>query len=126
MKILIFEDNLIWSARLVQSLRALGHEAEVVSPKRPTGDGEQAPPPNPPPQAQTFRGGGAPGAAIVNLGSPGIKELVEGLRASGIYVIGHAGHKEKDLHALGKEAGCDRLATNGELTWKVAELIPKG
>ena len=116
MKVLIFEDNLIWSTRLVRTLRGLGHEAEVHSPL----------PPAPSPFAGTSHpenGEGEVRAAIVNLASPGIADLVAELRADGIYVIGHAGHKEKELHALGKDAGCDRLATNSEITWKLGEIL---
>jgi hypothetical protein len=99
MKVLIFEDNLIWSSRLVKSLTALGHEAVVA--KEPA-DAD---------------------AAVLNLASPALKDLVPQLREMGIYVIGHAGHKEKDLHQLGKEAGCDKLATNGELTYKIEAIL---
>jgi ketopantoate hydroxymethyltransferase len=99
MKLLIFESNLFWSTRLVHSARALGHEALVVSEPQ-EGD-----------------------AAIVNLGAPNVQMLIEELKRRGIYVIGHAGHKEKDLHALGREAGCDKLATNSELTFKLGSLL---
>ena len=105
MHILIFEDNLIWSTRLLRTLKALGHEAEVAKhvPESPdTAD-----------------------AAIVNLGAPELMALVPQLREAGMKVIGHAGHKEKDLHALGKEVGCDVLATNSELTFKIEAVLLK-
>ena len=103
MKILLFEDNLIWSSRLLKSLRALGHTANV---------------------AKAIPEEGAD-AAIVNLGSPGVGDLVAQLRARDISVIGHAGHKEKDLLVLGKEAGCDILASNSELTFKIESVLAK-
>jgi hypothetical protein len=106
MKVLVFETNLMWSSRLVKSLRGLGHEAEVRTEL-----------PEPDVHAD---------AAIVNLGDahPDPKELVHRLKKADVFVIGHAGHKEKDLHALGREAGCDRLASNSELTFKLETLLP--
>lgn len=63
--------------------------------------------------------------AIVNLGSSKLNpaELVPALQSRGIYVIAHAGHKEKELHVIGKEIGCDALATNSEITFKLEKLI---
>jgi DNA-binding response OmpR family regulator len=103
MKILVYEDNLMWSARLAKTLAALGHEPVVL----------------PRPEAQ------AGDAAIVNLGAPSFRpaELVPELRAAGVHVIGHAGHKEKELHELGREIGCDTLATNRELTFQIERLL---
>jgi hypothetical protein len=102
-KILVYEDNLMWSARLMKTLQALGHEPTVISkPDVQAGD-----------------------AAIVNLGAPSFRpaELVPALRAQGVHVIGHAGHKELELHELGKEIGCDTLATNRELTYQIERLL---
>lgn len=64
-------------------------------------------------------------AALVNLGAPeyGIETLIPSLKSQGIYVIGHAGHKEKELRELGKQAGCDRIASNSEVTFKLKELL---
>lgn len=106
MTVLVFEDNLMWSARLRQSLRALGHEATMLASL-----------PEELPDAD---------AAIVNLGSAKIDptQLVERLKAAGIYVIAHAGHKEKELRQLGKDLGCDRLASNSELTFRLGDLLP--
>ena len=104
MHVLVFENNLMWSARLAQTLGSLGHTATVIGVI-----------PEDLPAAQ---------AAIVNLGSVGASELVGRLNAAGIYTIGHAGHKEKELQALGKAAGCDRLASNSELTYKLEGLLP--
>ncbi len=103
--ILLFEDNLIWSSRLVKSLAALGHRAIVVGSIPDDLD------------ASTI--------AIVNLATPRFVALVPQLTSRGIHVIGHAGHKEKELHELGKQAGCQTLATNSELTYKIESLIAK-
>lgn len=104
MKVLLFDDNLMWSARLTKSLRALGHEPAVASAVPDATDAA---------------------AAIVNLGSAKFDatEVVPRLRALGVHVIGHAGHKEKDLLALGKSAGCDTLASNSKLTFSLEELL---
>ena len=105
MRVLVFESNLMWSARFVRTLTALGHEAAVRT-TMPEFD-EQA------------------DAAIVNLGEGPLPvvPLVERLRELGIRTIGHAGHREKELHELGRQAGCDVLATNREITMKMGEII---
>ena len=105
MRVLIFEDNLMWSARLKKTVEALGHRALVFGSV-----------PKPIPNAE---------AAIVNLGSEDIsaEELVPRLQGLGIYVIAHAGHKEKELQELGKELACDKLASNSELTFKLNEIL---
>ena len=106
MKVLVFEDNLMWSTRLKQTLKALNHEVEILQTI-----------PSAMPEAN---------AAIVNLGSPKMpaRDLVAKLKDAGIYVIAHAGHKEKELRALGQELACDRLASNSELTFKLESLLP--
>lgn len=103
-KILLFDDNLMWSARLTKSLKALGHEPELASAVPDTTDAA---------------------AAIVNLGSAKFDaaSAVPRLRALGVHVIGHAGHKEKDLLELGRAAGCDTLASNSKLTFSLEELL---
>lgn len=103
MTVLVYEDNLLWSSRLSLSLRRLGHDPLLLS--------------KPMPQAGDV--------AIVNLGSDGIEAdvLVPLLRAMGVIVIGHAGHKEKELLTLGRGAGCHILATNSELTHKIEGLL---
>ena len=105
MKILVYEDNLMWSSRLTKTLRAVDHEPLLRS-QFPT-DSEGA------------------GAAIVNLGSasPEPTELVRRLHELGVAVIAHAGHKEKELLELGRKAEADILATNSQLTFKLPELV---
>ncbi len=105
MRVAVFEDNLMWSARLIQSLKALGHEPTLVT--------------------KVEEEWGNPEAAIVNLGSSTLQAtvLVPQLHEIGAKVIGHAGHKEKDLLTLGAEAGCDTVATNSELTFKLQALL---
>lgn len=105
MRILIFEDNLMWGLRLAKSATAFGHEATVLS-KIPAEI----------PNAEL---------AIVNLGSTTMpaSELVPKLKAASLKVLAHAGHKEKELLALGKDLACDRLATNSEITNKLEQIL---
>lgn len=103
MRVLIFEPNLMWSARLKRSLVALGHEPVLRR-----------------------EYGGEPGdAAIVNLGESALdpSALIAALHEGGVPVIAHAGHKEKELAELGRQAGADVLATNSHLTFKLEELL---
>lgn len=101
----IVESNLMWSSRLVKSVRACGAEPVLAS--------------NPDPEPCDV--------VILNLGDLGEKamEVTSAFRQVGAVVVAHAGHKEKELHALGKEAGCDILATNSELTWKLEKILEK-
>jgi hypothetical protein len=102
MRVLILERNLIWSARLANSIRASGHEA-VVAGTLPAELGFDV--------------------AIVNLadGDP----PVSALQAAGVKVIAHAGHKEKERLDVGKVAGCDLVVTNSELTYKLPEILER-
>lgn len=105
MIVLVFETNLMWSSRLVKSLRELGHEAVLRSEMPEEAAGATA--------------------AIVNLGDRSLpaETLVKKLHEMDVKVIAHAGHKEKDLHELGREAGADILATNSQLTFKLPDLL---
>jgi len=95
----------MWAPRLQKSAIAFGHTTEVFSriPEvMPSGD-----------------------IAIVNLGSNSLPavELVPKLRQARIKVLAHAGHKEKELLELGRGLGCDRLATNSEITHHFEKLL---
>lgn len=105
MRVLIYEDNLMWSARLRGSVQALGHEAVVVD-KMP----ESLP---------------AGEVAIVNLGSDRLPatELVPRLKAAGVHVVGHAGHKERPLTQLGNDLGCDQVVSNSTITFHLAKVL---
>jgi len=104
-RVLVLETNLMWSVKLSKALSALGHEPKVA--------------------AQPIEG--EFDLAIVNLGEPGVdwSARVAELHARGMRVIAHAGHKEKELHELGRQAGCDTLATNSELTHKLADVLAR-
>jgi hypothetical protein len=103
MKVAIYEDNLLWGPRLAKTVTAFGHEALMAR----TADVIPS------------------DVAIVNLSSSGfpVAELVPKLKAAGIKVIAHAGHKETELHEAGRNLGCDYLATNSEITHKLPQIL---
>lgn len=105
MKILIFEDNLMWSVKLAKAAKGLGHDPVVLTEV-----------PHDVPSAE---------AAIVNLGSEtmGVDSLLPLLREQGIWTVGHAGHKETGLMDAGREAGCDLVVTNSTLTFKLDQVL---
>lgn len=103
MKVLVYESNLLWSVRIANHVRALGHSATVMAKPTPRqGD-----------------------IAIVNLGEGDASTLVPSLKNLGVKTIGHAGHKEKDLFSLGRQSGCDVLATNSQLRNELPALLEK-
>ena len=101
MKVWIFESNLIWSSRFVNTVRGSGHEAIVTS-EVPEDNAD---------------------VAIVNLSDPNVGDLVAVLTERGIYTIAHAGHKEKELIELGKQIKVNRVATNSEITNKLPKML---
>ena len=101
MTVWIFESNLMWSSRFVNTVRGSGHQAVVT----------------------TTVPEGAAGAAIVNLGDPNVGPIVSELASRGIYTIAHAGHKEKELINLGKQMKVDRVASNSEITNKLPQML---
>ena len=105
MRILVFESNLMWGPKLRLGIEALGHEAIFLN--------------------QLLDESGD--FAIVNLSQPkpDPRQLIADLHGKGIKVIAHAGHKEKDLLHLGREAGADFLVTNGELSAKLGNVLER-
>ncbi len=101
MKVWIFESNLIWSSRFVNTVRGSGHEA-VVTATVPDDTAD---------------------VAIVNLGDANVGAIVAELTERGIYTIAHAGHKEKELIELGKQIKVNRVATNSEITNKLPKML---
>lgn len=105
MKVLLLEDNLMWSVRTRNGLVALGHEVAVFS----KADGELPP----------------ADLAIVNLGATRFDAIsaVVMLKKRGTRTIGHVGHKDKELWKRGEEAGCDKVVSNGTLANKLGSVI---
>lgn len=107
MRVLLFENDLLWSVRLSNGLTALGHEPTVIAAM-----------PDTVPAAEL---------AIVNLGSAAFNPhaLVPMLHQAGIKVVGHAGHSEKARHQEGRSAGVDALVTNGSLANDLEATLAK-
>lgn len=105
MRVAFYEDNLIWSARLARAAAAHGYEVEVI-------------------------GGGhdpstSPDVAVIDLASQRIdvSDVVPRLRALGVPVVGHAGHKEGFRLAAGAEAGCTLVVSNRTIAERLIETI---
>jgi hypothetical protein len=105
MRVLIFEDNLIWSARLSSSATSCG--AQAITARAVPDDVSPS------------------DVAIVNLSmsANSLHELLLALQSKGVYVIAHAGHKEADLLAKGRGVGCDKVVSNKTLTFRLDELL---
>lgn len=105
MKILILEDNLIWSSRLAKTVTSLGHEAVVL---------DRIPTPMPPADV-----------AILNLRNSQLcsTEIINNLKNQDTKTVAHAGHKEKPLLEQGNEMGVDMVVSNSTLTYKLAETL---
>jgi hypothetical protein len=99
-----FENNLMWSSKMKQSLRILGHECVLL---------------------RAIPEEGSADVAIVNLGEGDPKALIAALRERGVPSLAHAGHKETELHEIGRDAGATLLATNSEMTHKLPDLLTK-
>ncbi|MCU0315845.1 MAG: hypothetical protein MUC92_04575 [Fimbriimonadaceae bacterium] len=105
MRVLVFEDDLIWSTRLRQSVRGHGHDVTMYT---------EIPHSIPPADV-----------AILNLASEKMMndKLIKKLKVQGTMVIGHAGHKESALLAKGSQAGCDLVVTNSMLTFQLGKVL---
>ena len=105
MKVLVFDDNLMWAPRLKQTLTGLGHEPIMLSRV-----------PETMPRAHV---------AIVNLSSSRleVESLIRTLKDQGRYVIGHAGHKELELRDMGRAAGCDQILSNSQTTFSLEKAL---
>jgi hypothetical protein len=101
----VFDDNLMWSERLLRSLKALGHDAKAVVAI-----------PDTYPAAEL---------ALINLSSRAVQPeaLAPRLKSMGVRTVGFAGHKEKELLEKGRAVGCDVIATNSEVTFKLERLL---
>lgn len=97
----MLERNLLWSSRVKQTLESLGHAVTVAAAA---------------PEQLDFD------IALVGLTGDSLSEIGR-LREAGIFVIGHAGHKEKELIARGLAAGCSKVLSNSELTFKLPQAL---
>jgi hypothetical protein len=103
MSVVIYERNLMWGVRLRNAVQTLGVPVAVREHHNP--------------EPATL--------AIINLSDApeALAPLIHALKAQGTYVLGHAGHKEKPLHRMGNEWGCNYVATNSEIANKLPQLL---
>jgi CheY-like chemotaxis protein len=104
MKVLLLEDNLMWSVRTRKGLESLGHTVLVAAEtaEMPYVD-----------------------LAIVNLSARAFDpfDAVRRLKQGNTRVIGHVGHKDKELWRQGEESGCDRVVSNGTLANRLKAVL---
>jgi CheY-like chemotaxis protein len=111
--IVVADDDLLFSSRLTAVLDTLGYHPHVVR----TVDAFEA--------ALTE----APSAAILNLASVRLDALAAIRRAKidtstrGIPLLGFCGHADVALQAAARAAGCDLVASNGEVAGSLPRLL---
>ncbi len=105
MKIIIFEENLLWAGKLKKRLEALGHTPYLYT--KESHDYEDA------------------SIAIFNLSSTlfPLQTLLKQMQDKGVFCIAHAGHKEKEKLSLGNEIGFDKVVTNGMISEKLSDVL---
>jgi hypothetical protein len=63
---------------------------------------------------------------VIDLGRPGVLEVLGDLSRRGVPVIGFASHVERDLMAAAKSAGCGQVLARSAFFSRVAELLAGG
>ena len=99
------EDNLMFSARLGLALRAAGFKVEVSDGRLPDSV--------------------ACAVMVLNLGCRAFdaQEAADKAREAGAKLIGHAGGRETELIALGKQVGCDRILSNSQAMTDIVSAV---
>lgn len=105
MNVIIADSNLFWSRRLEKTIQSLGYDVKVIRSNHgqiPHGD-----------------------LALVNLAETSFSpfDMIRTFRKAGVPVIAFAGHKEKELWEKAKETGADRIVSNGEIAFKLANYL---
>lgn len=111
--ILVADDDLLFATRIESAVTRHGHRAKVVR------------------TAGAFRDAlrERPAAAIVNLAAPTLDaiETIRRIKADPltrtIPVLGFCGHADAARRRAAKEAGCDRVGTNGEVSNNLPRLL---
>jgi CheY-like chemotaxis protein len=110
--ILIAGDELLFAARIEAALTRLGHRPRVVRTTSAFQDALRE----------------RPDAAIVNLASE--MDAIEAIRRAkadpatrAIPVLGFCGHADAARRRAAQDAGCDRVATNGEVSSNLPRLL---
>jgi len=111
--ILVADDDLLFSTRIESAVTGCGHRARVVR--------------TVPAFQNALREG--PDATIVNLAASQM-DAVEAIRRAKtdpltrtIPVLGFCGHADASRRRAAQEAGCDRVATNGEVSNNLPRLL---
>lgn len=111
--IVVAGDDLLFSTRLSAAVRACGHEPKVVH----TGAALRA------------ALGARPAALILNLASTGFDAVAAIAEARGdpctraVPILGFCGHADTARRDAARAAGCDVLATNGEISAHLPRLL---
>jgi CheY-like chemotaxis protein len=111
--IVVADDDLLFSTRIASALTACGHEPRVVR------------------TAAAFREAlrGRPAAGILNLASAHLEGAVAIRNAKTdpltrtIPLLGFCGHADAATRAAARSAGCDRVATNAEVSSRLPQLL---
>lgn len=111
--IVVVDDDLLFSTRITSALIALGHR------------------PLPAASLAAFRKAlsGGPDAVIFNLASlrldavEAIREAKAAASTRGIPLLGFCGHADTARQAAARAAGCDLVATNGEVASHLERLL---
>jgi CheY-like chemotaxis protein len=111
--IVVAGDDLLFSTRIASAVSGIGHRPSVVR----TAD------------AFLEALGTRPAAAILNLASSRLDAIaaIRNAKADpasrGIPVLGFCGHIDVTRQAAARAAGCDLVATNGEITAHLPRLL---
>jgi CheY-like chemotaxis protein len=115
LSVIVADDDLLFSTRITASLTNLGHRPLPV-------DGLGA-----------FRDAlnGAPDAAILNLAAfkldalEAIRLAKGDPRTQAVPLLGFCGHADAPRREAARKAGCDLLATNGEVSGSLPRLLER-
>lgn len=105
MRILLAEDNLMFSSRMASALRKSDHEVAIFA------AGE------PPPMAFDV--------VILNLGARGfdMEKVAAAAKEGAALLVGHAGGSEREKLAEGKRLGCDKLVRNSVAMSDIVSVV---
>ena len=108
-KILLIQNNLFFSSRIENSVRALGYEIETLS--------------NP----QAARNPSEATLVIINLAARALDPLsrIQKLKEGGAIIVGYAGHKEALLLESARKAGCDFVVSNAMIHQDLPSILQK-
>lgn len=112
-RVVVADDDLLFSSRLSAALAAFGYRPVVVRSEAALDEAMR----------------GAPRAAIVNLALRGfnaadaIRRLKMDAATRGIPLLGFCGHRDVDRARAARAAGCDAVTTNGVVTADLQRVL---